>query len=213
MSPRADVSIERRAQILDAATTVFARKGFDAASMDEIVTESGWSKGALYWYFKSKDEIITALLDRFFGQEMEQLGELVRAEGSAREASPRIRADDRTSDEADNTTATHRVRVLCRLLFATRRLKKQSSAIGTAIRKPLSHSLSKASPAANFARRMRRRWLLPLGAMVEGTYLLWVLDPKVVSLEPQLVRGIELLLDGLRAEPLGAERVGMENAG
>ncbi|MDL1899078.1 helix-turn-helix transcriptional regulator [Anaerolineae bacterium CFX7] len=54
MSPRANVSAARKAQILDAAAAVFARKGFYQASMDDIVEEAGLSKGALYWYFKSK---------------------------------------------------------------------------------------------------------------------------------------------------------------
>ncbi len=66
MSPREDVSEERKEQILDAATEVFAQKGFDKARMDDIVEETGLSKGALYWYFKSKDDIIFAIMDRIF---------------------------------------------------------------------------------------------------------------------------------------------------
>ena len=53
MAPRPDVSEERRNQILEAATTVFARLGFHRARMDDIVQEARLSKGALYWYFKS----------------------------------------------------------------------------------------------------------------------------------------------------------------
>jgi AcrR family transcriptional regulator len=56
---------ERRHQILDAATVALARKGFHAATMDDIVAESGLSKGTLYLYFKSKKEILLALCDRF----------------------------------------------------------------------------------------------------------------------------------------------------
>ena len=62
MSPRRDVSEERKEQILDAAAEVFSRKGFDKARMDDIVEKTGLSKGALYWYFKSKDEIFEALV-------------------------------------------------------------------------------------------------------------------------------------------------------
>ena len=56
MPPRPEVSKERTKQILDAAVKVFSRSGFQQASMDDIVAESGLSKGALYWYFKSKDD-------------------------------------------------------------------------------------------------------------------------------------------------------------
>ncbi|WP_280268455.1 TetR/AcrR family transcriptional regulator [Nocardia wallacei] len=51
----------RRQQILDAAQQCFARKGFHATSMQDVFAESGLSAGAVYRYFKSKDELIAAL--------------------------------------------------------------------------------------------------------------------------------------------------------
>ncbi|MGK8525225.1 TetR/AcrR family transcriptional regulator [Nocardia asteroides] len=51
----------RRQQILDAARRCFARKGFHETSMQDVFAESGLSAGAVYRYFKSKDELITAL--------------------------------------------------------------------------------------------------------------------------------------------------------
>lgn len=60
MPPRPDVSAERRAQIIEAALACFTRKGYNNTTMDDIVTESGLSKGSLYWYFKSKDELFEA---------------------------------------------------------------------------------------------------------------------------------------------------------
>ncbi|WP_330232334.1 TetR/AcrR family transcriptional regulator [Nocardia sp. NBC_00508] len=51
----------RRRQILDAARKCFARKGFHETSMQDVFAESGLSAGAVYRYFKSKDELITAL--------------------------------------------------------------------------------------------------------------------------------------------------------
>ncbi|MBN1978147.1 MAG: TetR/AcrR family transcriptional regulator [Anaerolineae bacterium] len=60
MAPRPDVSTERRAQIIEAALTCFTRKGYVNTTMDDIVAESGLSKGAIYWYFKSKDDLFEA---------------------------------------------------------------------------------------------------------------------------------------------------------
>ncbi|MFI6998801.1 TetR/AcrR family transcriptional regulator [Nocardia sp. NPDC050175] len=51
----------RRQQILDAARLCFARKGFHETSMQDVFAESELSAGAVYRYFKSKDEIIGAL--------------------------------------------------------------------------------------------------------------------------------------------------------
>jgi AcrR family transcriptional regulator len=53
----------RRRHILEAATTCFARSGFHGASMQEICAEARMSPGALYRYFRSKDEMIEAIAD------------------------------------------------------------------------------------------------------------------------------------------------------
>jgi AcrR family transcriptional regulator len=53
----------RRAEILAAATRRFARQGFHATSMADIISESGLSAGAVYRYFPSKDELINAVAD------------------------------------------------------------------------------------------------------------------------------------------------------
>ena len=52
-----------REELLTAALHVFARRGYEQAGVDEIATEAGYSKGALYWHFSSKEELLTALLD------------------------------------------------------------------------------------------------------------------------------------------------------
>jgi AcrR family transcriptional regulator len=63
---RPDRVEERRKQIMDAALTCFARKGYHKTTMDDIVAESGLSKGTLYWYFRSKDELFFSLVNSFF---------------------------------------------------------------------------------------------------------------------------------------------------
>jgi TetR/AcrR family acrAB operon transcriptional repressor len=80
MSPRPDVSEERKNQILEAAIAVFARLGFRTARMEDIAEQAGLSKGALYLYYKSKDAIIAALLKYFFAQEFKRLQVFVEAD-------------------------------------------------------------------------------------------------------------------------------------
>lgn len=50
----------RRAQVLDAARRCFAADGFHQTSMDDVIRASGLSAGAVYQYFRSKDELIVA---------------------------------------------------------------------------------------------------------------------------------------------------------
>jgi len=66
MPPRPDVSAERRAQIIQAAMACFSRKGYTNTTMDDIVAESGLSKGTLYWYFNSKDDLFSSATAAFF---------------------------------------------------------------------------------------------------------------------------------------------------
>lgn len=55
-------SLETRERILAAARQVFAAKGFAAATVDDVATSAGVSKGALYHHFHSKDDLFFALL-------------------------------------------------------------------------------------------------------------------------------------------------------
>ncbi|MGY1607763.1 MULTISPECIES: TetR/AcrR family transcriptional regulator [unclassified Geodermatophilus] len=58
----------RRDQILDAATARFAANGFQATGMADVIAASGMSAGAVYRYFRSKDELIAAIVDRILGE-------------------------------------------------------------------------------------------------------------------------------------------------
>ena len=68
MTPRPDVSEERKAQIYQAALACFSRRGYHQTTMDDIVAESGLSKGTLYWYFKGKKELFLSLFLEVMGQ-------------------------------------------------------------------------------------------------------------------------------------------------
>jgi len=56
-----------------AALLVFARRGYGQAGVDEIAAEAGYSKGALYWHFAGKDELLLALLDERVDAPMREL--------------------------------------------------------------------------------------------------------------------------------------------
>ena len=55
---------QRRQQILEGAASCFARRGFHQTTMQDICDESGLSPGAVYRYFRSKEEIIEAMCMR-----------------------------------------------------------------------------------------------------------------------------------------------------
>ena len=53
----------RKDQILDAALTVLVQNGYEGSRMDDVVTESQLSKGAIYWYYKSKKAMYLDLVN------------------------------------------------------------------------------------------------------------------------------------------------------
>jgi AcrR family transcriptional regulator len=57
----------RQQEILEGARRVFARRGFDGATVDDIASEAGLAKGTIYLYFRSKQEIYLEALRRSVG--------------------------------------------------------------------------------------------------------------------------------------------------
>ena len=74
----------KRHQIMDGARSVFLGSGFDGASMNDIARAAGVSKGTLYAYFNSKDELFEAIIRGEYAQSAERLCTF-RREGDVRE--------------------------------------------------------------------------------------------------------------------------------
>jgi|SRR5579871_3291099 len=74
----------KRRQIMDGARSVFLGSGFDGASMNDIARAAGVSKGTLYAYFNSKDELFEAIIRGEYAQSAERLCTF-RREGDVRE--------------------------------------------------------------------------------------------------------------------------------
>ncbi len=79
----------RRLEILDAATRCFARQGFHSTTMEDIIRELKSSPGAMYCYFRGKNEIVAAIAEQRHNRESEMLAELL-ASGDVREGLKRL---------------------------------------------------------------------------------------------------------------------------
>lgn len=200
MSPRPDVTEERTQQILDAAMVVFAQSGFHNARMDDIAEEAGVSKGTLYWYFDSKDDIILGILDRLFDVELDDLQAMLQADGSAYE------------------------RLLTFAQYFVEEAQKMSELL------PIAYEFyavaSRREPVQEFFRTYFSAYrdglialirqgiergelredtepddvALTIMAFFEGIMLLWVTDAAAIDLEAQVSASMELLLDNIRRE-------------
>jgi AcrR family transcriptional regulator len=79
---RAERQHQTRARLLDAAGQVFAGRGFHAATVDEVADAAGYTKGAVYSNFATKDELFLALLDQRVAAQLQQLQALDAIESS-----------------------------------------------------------------------------------------------------------------------------------
>ena len=61
-------AMERRNEILDVADELFGQKGFDGTSTNDILEKVGIARGTLYYHFKSKEDIMDALIERYNAQ-------------------------------------------------------------------------------------------------------------------------------------------------
>jgi AcrR family transcriptional regulator len=70
---RKEQQANTRARLLEAAGKVFARRGLHQASIDDVAEEAGFTKGAFYANFASKEDLFLAMLDQRFVERLEEL--------------------------------------------------------------------------------------------------------------------------------------------
>ena len=197
MTPRPDVSEIRKTQILEAAAKVFLTRGIGSTRMDDIVAESGLSKGTLYWYFNSKDDIIIGLVQQLIDSELDQIAQFM--------------ADDRHSslaclDELLEVTIRdfQRIEVMMPIFYDFLALALRRPDVQTIFSDYFKNYLEIITPimqqgidSGEFRQVMAREAALALAALIEGTIILKVYDPVSIDLEGQMRAGYRIFRAGL----------------
>ncbi|HEX3317774.1 MAG TPA: helix-turn-helix domain-containing protein, partial [Solirubrobacteraceae bacterium] len=78
---RAERAARTRSLLMAAASKVCARHGLERASIDEVAEEAGFTKGAFYANFRSKEELFLAMLDERFAEQLAKLDRTLSEEG------------------------------------------------------------------------------------------------------------------------------------
>lgn len=81
---------ETRQRLLDSAHSVFARNGYERATVDEIVREAGFSKGAFYVHFESKEDLFWEMLQERAEKQQELFRQAIDVSQSVEENEKRI---------------------------------------------------------------------------------------------------------------------------
>ena len=199
MSPKKDVSQERKQQIMEAAQNVFSRAGFHKARMSDIAEQSGLSKGTLYWYFDSKEDIILNLLDRLFETELQTLEKLI--------------GDQRSSEERLRVYADHVIKDMLQMMkwipiayeFITLAFRKKiiQKALHKYYQKHmdiLTPILQQGMDRGELTAESAQDAAVAVGAILEGTLMLWVYDPEGIEIDRHIRSSLDLLIRGLRTE-------------
>jgi AcrR family transcriptional regulator len=72
---RAEQQVRTRTRLIEAATKVFARRGFHQASVEEIAEEAGYSHGAVYSNFDGKGELFLAVFEDYMAERVRELAD------------------------------------------------------------------------------------------------------------------------------------------
>ncbi len=196
MSPRPDVSEERKNQILNAAERIFTQKGLDEARMDDIAGETGLSKGTLYLYFKSKDVLIIAILDRIFQGVFKQL--------DARKDN-QLRASEAISQFTEEAIRDYKrmmrlMPVAYEFLALAFRNKTVQLALTHYFRnymKVLVPIIQRGIDSGEFRPVKAQEVAIAAAAIYEGTVLLWVYNSSLVDMEHNIRKSMQLLMEGI----------------
>ncbi|MBS1250145.1 MAG: putative HTH-type transcriptional regulator YfiR [Chloroflexi bacterium] len=198
MSPRPDRREERTTQIIEAAMAVFAEKGFNAARMSDIADEAGVSKGTLYFYFEEgKDAIIRTILKAILGRELSMARRLLAVEKTSLE-----KLDLLTEAMLEDLK---KIKPLLSLYFDFMAMAMRREAVHDVIKKTfreyteiIENLVQQGIDNGELRPVDVREAALTIGAIFEGTLLLWAYDSTLVDFETHIKTGTQLLLDGLK---------------
>jgi AcrR family transcriptional regulator len=90
---RKEKQAHTRACLMQSAARVFTKRGLQQASIDEVSEDAGFTKGAFYANFKSKEELFLAMLDERFSARIEEIERVIAGDGSTAEKAQRAGDD------------------------------------------------------------------------------------------------------------------------
>jgi AcrR family transcriptional regulator len=187
-------------RILDAAASVFARRGFDQARMDDVAGEAGVSKGGLYLHFKSKEELFDALVGYVVGLETRKLARAREAQGSVEE-----RLVGFFHEYAQDMVAMEKFLPIIMEVYAratrSATIRRMVQRYVDALVADLSPLIAEGVEKGEFRKVDPDEVAIQLISLLEGLALLWGLQPDFKRMPELADGGVRLLLDGLVARP------------
>jgi AcrR family transcriptional regulator len=196
--PASSETADSRTRLLDAAASVFAEKGYRAATVDGVAAAAGLSKGTFYWNFKSKEDLFQTLLEERIDRPARALMEITRTAPA-----DRATASDVSAGLARLLTGERETLMLLQEYWAAatrdprlaRRYRRRQAALREALAETLQARHQTTGVLLEFpARDLATAFI----ALAEGLGFEALVDPD--SVDPGLFGEIlSLVYDGLEA--------------
>ncbi|MGH2992184.1 MAG: TetR/AcrR family transcriptional regulator [Solirubrobacterales bacterium] len=98
---RKEQQARTRSRLMRSAEKLFSRRGLDGASIDDVARDAGFTKGAFYANFRSKEELFLAMLDERFAQRIEEIDRVMESGDEPEAQARRAGADFATYLRSD----------------------------------------------------------------------------------------------------------------
>jgi AcrR family transcriptional regulator len=189
---------QTRSGLLAAAAKVFGRRGLQQGSIDEVASEAGYTKGAFYANFSSKEELFLAMLDEHFGRRVD---EVERALGSSEDLESQAREAGRDFLRAVDADEEWKRLFFEFAAYASRNEAFRDELVTRyrALRSRLAELIARSGEAAGVEPPISPdRFALMTFAMANGVALEALLEPEAVD-EDLLGQMFEIFVAGLLA--------------
>ncbi len=194
--PKPDVSGQRKEKILNAAREIFARKPLKDVKMQDIARKAGLSVGGVYWYFKSKDEIVHALLLQNAEANITALNALseMNAPAAARLQIffEQVMASNQGLAELYLTGAKYQS-----MTSPNPETRAAMERVGAGFHAGLEAIIKQGVSNGEFIQVNPQDAATALIGAYEGLIVLWVMSPKTMRVKESMQTAAQLLLSGL----------------
>ena len=198
-------ALETREDILDAAEDCLLEHGFARTSLEAIATGAGVTRGAVYWHFKNKAEVVEAVINRVSVPFLHGLERVSRADGTT----PLRDLRDTLRTSFANLANTPRVRSVIEVIELRCEVPAEGDAISELRKAGMRQTHARISAA--FARASAlghlREGMDPEGCarslhfVISGALRMFLLDPEHIDLERDGLAAVDLALRAVARDP------------
>jgi TetR/AcrR family acrAB operon transcriptional repressor len=204
-----DEALETRNRILDAAERVFGESGVSRTSLEDVAKAAGVTRGAIYWHFKDKSDLFTAMVNRVTlpmegmvaRSSEEAVDPLASLKAAAVFALKRTATDPQCQRVFD--VVTHKCEYLDEMAGVKRRISSVEKGCIDRAEKAIRNAVKRGQLPAGVNARLAA---IGLDAMLYGLISKWLADQDYFALARNANAVVDLYLDGLRRSSRAAGR-------